>query len=104
MDQAQKILDERRNKMREKKLQKLREYSNPNAEFHKKVTFIEGNIEKDILYYGDGKTVSHQIHNIKRLCRKISNIQTPKNNKKKKNFWIILNHIIISLVNKSIFK
>ena len=51
MDQAEKILSRKRQHMREEKVQKLREYSHPRYEYHKKVNFIEGHIEKDILYY-----------------------------------------------------
>ena len=50
--------------MRDNKLQKLREYSNPRFEYHKKVTFIECNIEKDILYYEEANTAAQQTHSI----------------------------------------
>ena len=65
MDQAQKILDRKRCQIREHKIQKLREYSNPRFEYHKKVNFIEGNIEKDMIYLEESNN-KFQIHNFKK--------------------------------------
>ena len=56
MDQAHKILYKKRCNLRDQKLKKLREYSNPRFEYHTKVNFIEGSIEKDILYYDENGT------------------------------------------------
>ena len=50
--------------MRDHKLQKLREYSNPRFEYHKKVNFIEGTIEKDILYYDESNGAMQQVREI----------------------------------------
>ena len=62
MDQAEKILADKKMKLREQKVQRLREYSNPRYEYHKKVNFIEGSIEKDILYYGEANSFLMQVH------------------------------------------
>lgn len=48
--------------MRDHKIHKLREYSNPRFEYHKKVNFIEGNIEKDILYYGESNSLLKEVN------------------------------------------
>lgn len=53
MDQAQKTLDRQRNDMRQQKISRLREYADPSFDYQKKVTFIEGTIEKDFRYYDE---------------------------------------------------
>lgn len=74
MDQAEKILEGHRYKLRQQKVQRLREYSHPKCEYHKKVNFIEGHIEKDILYYGAEGEFMSQIQSIKEKVRKINNV------------------------------
>ena len=78
MDQAQKTIQKKRCSVREHKLQKLREYSNPRFEYHKKVNYIEGNIEKDIRYYDESNTAMRQMTSYKKQFKKITDSNIAK--------------------------
>lgn len=83
MDQAQKILDNKRISLRDQKLQKLREYSNPSYEYRKKVDFIDGNIEDYFRYYdkSENKDIFQQIYDIKKqVSKKIRTSSIKKEN------------------------
>ena len=51
LNSAEKILDQRRSKLIQMKLNLLREMAHPNMEYDKKHNFIESSIERDFFYF-----------------------------------------------------
>ena len=51
MDQIEQRLQTTSRKSRDMQLAKLKHYSDQKQDYHKKVAYIEGNVEKDLLYF-----------------------------------------------------
>lgn len=61
LDMAELKLENARKKTRETQLDQLKKHADPNYDYHKKVAFIEGNVEKGLLYFEERNEVMTEI-------------------------------------------